>query len=1608
MTTTTQDSAGAALRAFMIADIRGYTRFTREHGDAAAARLAARFADLARDAVEARGGEVLELRGDEALAVFDSTVPAVRAAIEFQALCAEEFGEDPTLPLAVGIGIDVGQAVPVEGGFRGVALNMAARLCSNAAAGQVLVSRAVADSVSDAEGVRFESRGDTALKGFEGAVPLIEALDELPSAPPVPATATAPGDALAPELDPMTPLADRVREMRWLRGTWRQARRGRGRLIWISGPSQIGKTRLIAELASMVHTAGGHVSYAGLGGTADAEALRAIRGITDHAQPALLVVDDVDAMGDEVARELEERLDTIAVRPVLVVATIRAPDVSPSIERVLRRSDPSGDGLRRLAPLDADGVRQIAGDYVDVAVNEVPLEAFVRASGGIPGRVHEVVGEWAREEAGRRLTAAAEWLSEGRARRNADIAFANNVIGLKLGRLYAPAEGDDRSVCPYKGLATFEEGDAAFFFGRERLVGDLAARTVGAGLLGVVGASGSGKSSLVFAGLLPSLRAGLLPGSERWRAVTMRPGEHPLAELQGALAGTSIPGSPAEAVRSVPPEERLVLVVDQFEEIFTTCEDEDERGRSVAAICGIAKSAPDRVVVVLTIRGDYYGHCARYPDLAELLAANHVLVGSMTREELRRAIELPARRVGLRVESALTDMLVEEIADQPGALPLLSTALVELWQESQARWLRLETYERTGGVRGAVARIADSSFHQLSDAQQEAARAIFLRLVAAGEAEGVARRRVRLDEFDLERDPAVAVALTQLTGDRLLTMDESTVEVSHEALLREWPRLQGWLEEDATGRQLRQHVTSAARQWQAAGRDESELYRGARLSAALDWSSGHERELNEVERDFLSTSRRASEREAERQRRVNRRLRGSLVGVALLLAIAIVAGSLALIQRGQARDAASRAARSAVTADAQRIGALALLEDQPDLALLLAVQGAALDPGPPETRGSLFEALMRFPRVLRVLPVPERILRMATSRAGDVLTVADNTGRVFVYAVPSFEPIFEGTLGGGVNQLAMAPDGRRLVASVSEEDVSQTRILALDVPSGARAWSATVPTADFGTGRLSVSPDGTEAVWVSRGAVRFLDLGSGRPSRPPVTVKGESAWMLDRHRLLTMDDDRGARIMDLRSGTLTREIELRGPRGGAQALSPDGSMLALGGHDGTVEVLALESGELVRMREAHDGFVEAMVFSPDGSVLATAGEDGHVFLWDPATGVRTDDLVGHSSGLRAAVFAERGATLVTGGLDSTVIAWDVAGDRAMLRTFDRPGPPCSDVCPFPMFAVTADGRFLAIPGTDLRVRFIDTMTLRPAGALEEPGLACCQVPGSSPDGSKIVTVFGLAEAGFPGPNAVSLWDVGSGALLRRLYTSDEPWTDVERAPPLDTVAYAPDGSSVATNENERILLLHPDTGETLARYEAPAFVQWLSYSPDGRFLQADMDGGLVAVWDLHTDRLLWSRKVDDQLPLGGEFAADGGSLIVGSESGKIHLLDPRTGRQLREPLLAHDAYLASITIHPDSTMFATSGTDGLTFLWDARTQRALGSPFGGSGEGGAWSRFSPDGRLLYVSSSEGGSVFDTTLEGWIDRACAIAGRTLTRAEWYRFLPDRPYRPACSD
>jgi class 3 adenylate cyclase len=310
---TDESGRSTLVLSFLIADVRGYTRFTAERGDAAAALLAKRFADLARDAVEARGGRVIELRGDEALAVFESPSQAVRAAVEFQATCAEESEADPAFPLPVGIGIDSGEAVPVEDGYRGVALNTAARLCSNAGAGQVLVTRTIVGSIEAAgAGITFVERGPASFKGFEQAVDVIEAVpSQAGAAPPrVGPTLGRTKDQerrIPAELDPLTPLVDREHEMRWVRGTWRMVRRGGGRMLFVSGPAQIGKTRLAGEIAAHVHADGGAIRYAGPGGAATAMALSAIRGAREASTPTLLVLDDVDVAGPRSPRSLKPR-----------------------------------------------------------------------------------------------------------------------------------------------------------------------------------------------------------------------------------------------------------------------------------------------------------------------------------------------------------------------------------------------------------------------------------------------------------------------------------------------------------------------------------------------------------------------------------------------------------------------------------------------------------------------------------------------------------------------------------------------------------------------------------------------------------------------------------------------------------------------------------------------------------------------------------------------------------------------------------------------------------------------------------------------------------------------------------------------------------------------------------------------------------------------------------------------------------------------------------------------------------------------------------------------------------------------------------------------------
>ena len=520
-------------------------------------------------------------------------------------------------------------------------------------------------------------------------------------------------------------------------------------------------------------------------------------------------------------------------------------------------------------------------------------------------------------------------------------------------------------ACPFVGLATYGVQDADVFFGRERLVSEMVARLAEHGFLGVVGPSGSGKSSAVRAGLVPAIEAGAI-GETSWVRAILRPGPEPLRELDrvvfAALSESERSRLPAgkdplvAAASALSEGTRLLVIVDQFEEVFTSVPDAAARSAFIECLVGAASAGT--AAVVLALRADFYGRCAEEPSLAQQLAASQVLVGPMGRDEYRSVIERPAARAGLVVEPALVERLIDEVEGRPGGLPLLSTALVELWERRDGRTMRLSALAATGGISGAVGRLAENAYGQLTDAEQATARNVFLRLVE-GDGETMARRRVPMAEFDLATNPEVQRTLGVLTAARVLTADRGTVEVAHEALFREWPRLEAWIDEDQQSRRVRAHLTEAANEWDESGRTAAELYRGARLAAVLDWAGDHATEVNDLERQFIVESQAAREAEERQQRRTNRRLRLLLVGACVGLVLAVAAGVVAVQQR-QAADQAT------IAADAQRLGAQALVAGTDlGLSMLLARQGVALDDSP-ATRTNLASALDRSPAAISV------------------------------------------------------------------------------------------------------------------------------------------------------------------------------------------------------------------------------------------------------------------------------------------------------------------------------------------------------------------------------------------------------------------------------------------------------------------------------------------------------------------------------------------------------------------------------------------------------------------------------------------------------------------
>ncbi len=525
---------------------------------------------------------------------------------------------------------------------------------------------------------------------------------------------------------------------------------------------------------------------------------------------------------------------------------------------------------------------------------------------------------------------------------------------------------------PYKGLRSFEEGDAGDFAGRSRLVDQLVEALRDNRLVAVVGPSGSGKSSVVHAGLVPAVRGGGVAGSDRWFVTTLLPGPRPFEELETALLRvaserppdllgvlTSGPRGIARGIRQVVPLEdaQILLVIDQFEELFTLAPSE-ECTRFLEALAVAVTEERPRLRVVLTLRADFYDRPLRHDAIGRLVKEATVAVLPLAADELDHAIVDPAHGVGTEFEPGLVSEIVADVADHPGALPMLQYALTELWERRVSDMMTRTAYRQLGGVSGALARRAEELYSQSDPEEQVAIRRLFGRLVNLGEGTGDTRRRVQRAELG---DGPVDAVIDQFGRARLLSFDrdpatrEPTIEVAHEALIREWPRLREWLDEDRDGLRLHRHLTGAVAGWIAAQRDQGELYRGARLEAASDWASVHAADLNPEERDFLAASEQEARRTRDKERRQVRRLRGALAGVAVVAALAVIAGALALVQQRRADDAAATAETRRLVADAA-----ALVDQNRDVALLMAVEAYRREPGPENPQRTPTGALVHW------------------------------------------------------------------------------------------------------------------------------------------------------------------------------------------------------------------------------------------------------------------------------------------------------------------------------------------------------------------------------------------------------------------------------------------------------------------------------------------------------------------------------------------------------------------------------------------------------------------------------------------------------------------------
>ena len=1193
----------------------------------------------------------------------------------------------------------------------------------------------------------------------------------------------------------------------------------------------------------------------------------------------------------------------------------------------------------------------------------------------------------------------------------------------------APPRVDERN--PYKGLRPFTEADARDFFGRGELTGRLVARLLdsapGSRFLAVVGPSGSGKSSVVRAGLVPAVRRGALGSPERRFVAEMSPGAHPFDELAAALLRVAVRphGHLPEIIGAgsrgllhavdllIPTDAELLLVVDQFEEVFTLCDDERERERFLETLRVSTVDPESRVRVVATLRADFYDRPLGHPRFAELLASRTEAVPPLSPDELEQAIRQPAERVGVRSEPGLVAEMIAEVAHQPGALPLLQYALTELFERRDDDVLTLETHREIGGVAGALTARAGHILETTPPDGRPAIKQVFLRLVTLGEGSQDTRRRVLRSELDaLELEPeAIDHVLDAFGRHRFLTFDrdpatrEPTVEIAHEALLTAWGRLRGWIEDAREDLRQERGLARAAAEWQAAERDPSFLLRGARLEQVAAWDAATDLAIGHDERAYLKASidqrdrDRAEQderlrREARTERRSRTRLRAL---VAVFAAAALVAGVLTFVAVDQ-RERADREARTA-TARELASAAVANLEVDATLSVLLAIE--AVD----ETRSVDGT----------VLPEAEAALHRAVTASREVSSIP-GLGVPFDWSSTG-DFVAEGAEGTGIVDVRDAVTGERV-----------------------RSWKGhdgdlgDVEFSRDGTALATAGPDdGMLKVWNPTTGEPLGSLrGHGETAGPSLSRDGSiaaAAWI----RAAPGRDDQ-VQVLDLATGRRVWAHRFRGLQD--TALSPDGTQMAVTTESRTGVVFRLSTGTSFRLKGPRGSTSDrsAVSWSPDGRSIATTSVDGVPRVWDARTGALRIALLGRSAVAETIAWSPDSHRLVAGGNGGTATVWErtgVAEARVVVSIPDLGGgdlgvafsPEGTQVMTGGQRALTiwdvgpnGDAEWMNLPSA-----YPDRVTFLPDGDRvaaknRRGGLTVWDAETGddlrsfspseahaamwsfdvSPEGDAVAAAFAGSPRGRGGRLRLELWESGS---------AESRWAR-RRSWGLTDVAFSPDGSHVVTARWDGKATVWDLSGREVRTLPERYGIARAGFGPDGHqvvtmtWTEAAVPGAnRIKIWDWQEGTVLHTVTTRPGGALG--FDPTGSRIVALDGLSRVQVVDVTSGKRLALLTERPDEGITALAFSADGTLVAIGERDGSMRLVDAGTgKEQLALP--GNGCPVLDMAFSPDGTKLASAGCDVVKIWALDVDDLLRIAQReVAARQLTDEECRQYLHESP-------